>query len=66
MLLVFVYRSIKKVEDKYSGLKFSTITWVKGLTGAHGGNASYILSGLSELMDIFLVEYLKVNEEYCN
>ena len=56
----------KIVEDKYSGMQFYATTWTKGSTGTHGGNASYILSVLSELMDIFLVEYLKVNEEYCN
>lgn len=55
----------KTVIDEASGLRNSASTWGRGITGAHGGNASFILSGVSELMDEFLVEYLRVNEEAC-
>ena len=40
-------------------------TWSLGLTGTHGRDASYILSTVSELMDLFLLEFLRVNDEAC-
>ena len=40
-------------------------TWNAGKTGTHGRNPGFIISGLSELMDKFLVEYLRVNEAAC-
>ena len=54
----------KIVEDKFSQIQQFATTWSRGFTGR--GGASFILSSLSKLMDIFLVEYLTVNEEYCN
>ena len=33
--------------------------------GAHGQNANFIVSSLSELLDKFLAEYLRVNEAAC-
>ena len=41
------------------------VTWMSGRVGTHGGNAGYFLSGVSEHMDEFLVDYLRVNEEAC-
>ena len=41
-------------------------TWNTGSTGTHGGDAGYILSSLSEDLDQFLVEYLRVNESACS
>ena len=61
--ILFMYR--KEVLDLASGLTGGTITWWTGTTGAHGRDASYILSAVSELMDEFLIEYLRVNEEAC-
>ncbi len=40
-------------------------TWDTGSAGTHGGNAGYIRSWVSGHMDTFLLEYLRVNEEYC-
>ena len=55
----------KMVIDEASGLRGLAATWSRGLIGTHGRDASYILSSVSELMDLFLVEYLRVNEEAC-
>ena len=54
----------KLVEDPYSINLFPATTWRIGGTGT--GDAAWILSHLSQMMDEFLVEYLKVNEEYCD
>ena len=41
-------------------------TWNTGAAGMHGGSgASFILQGVSEHMDLFVVEYLRVNEPAC-
>ena len=56
----------KIVYDPLSGLNFSAPTWDSSITGTHGGSrANFILSSVSELMDKFLVEFLRVNEESC-
>lgn len=42
-------------------------TWLGGsVLGTHGGDASYIVSSLSQHLDQFLTEHLRVNEEACN
>lgn len=41
-------------------------SWEIGSTGIHGGSANFILSGLSQKVDEFLVEYFRVNEKACN
>ena len=38
---------------------------LRGSTGTHGGDAGFILSAVSQHLDKFLVEYLRVNEENC-
>ena len=55
----------KLVYDLSSGTPFLAATWHTGATGTHGGNAGYILSGVSEAMDRFLVAFLRVNETAC-
>ena len=55
----------KTVYDPLSGLSFSTPTWNSGATATHGRQSDYILSTLSRNLDLFLVEYLRVNEEAC-
>ena len=40
-------------------------TWDHGATGTHRRNSSYILSGLSRLIDTFIDEYLRVNRDAC-
>ncbi len=46
---------------------FGTVSsWRRIATGMHGGNAGYILQGLSEYLDRFILGYLRVNtEEAC-
>ncbi len=41
------------------------VTSGTSITDTHGRDASYILSGVSELTDDFLLKYLRVNEEAC-
>ena len=41
------------------------MTWDLGATGTHGGDAGYVLQTLSEFVDTFVVEYLRVNEAAC-
>ena len=40
-------------------------TWRIGTYGTHGGDAGYILQALSEKLDKFILEYLRVNESAC-
>ena len=56
----------KRVQDLASEKIQRTPTWKTGSFGTHGENAGFVLSNLSQHMDNFLVEYLKVNEEYCD
>ena len=55
----------KRVSDSLSGESFLAGTWNSGVTGTHGRDADYILQGLSEWLDRFVLEYLRVNEAAC-
>ena len=55
----------KWVFDLASGESIWAPTWISGGAGTHGGRAAYILSSVSQHLDEFLVEYLRVNEEHC-
>ena len=55
----------KPVFDSRSGLSKSAITWDRASAGTHGRDASFIISALSEHIDAFIVEYLRVNEQEC-
>ena len=52
-------------DPSFPELYGSATTWSRGSTGTHGGRADSILSSLSELLDIFLVDYFRVNEKAC-
>jgi len=54
----------KMVFDPISGMEGVGTTWDKGITG-QGRNADYILSTVSLLTDMFIDEYLRVNEPHC-
>lgn len=41
-------------------------TWETGSTGTHGKDAQYILGSLSQHLDSFLVDFLRVNEPACD
>ena len=54
----------KPVYDAASNRHDFAWTWQKINFGTHGGQ-EYILSVVSEFMDEFLAEFLRVNEEAC-
>lgn len=54
----------KSVTDEFGNLG-SAQSWHTGVTGTHGGDAGYIVSGLSLQLDGFRAAYLRVNEESC-
>lgn len=55
----------KDVYDPLSGNTGRATTWNTGGAGTHGGDANYIVSLVSQYMDKFLVEFLRVNEKAC-
>jgi len=55
----------KRLYDPVSGEDGTSTTWDVRVFGTHGGDGGYILQALSESMDKFLLEYLRVNEEAC-
>ena len=52
-------------DDSVSKTRGLATTWSRTTTGTHGGNANYILSNVSILTDIFIDEYLRVNQDAC-
>ena len=54
----------KEVYDVF-GRTGAAATWSRRGSGTHGRDSSYIVAGLSELLDVFLSAYLRVNEEAC-
>ena len=57
---------IKGVCDPASAECFGASTWERRTTGTHGNDAGSIRSSVSEKMDIFILEYMRVNEEACS
>lgn len=60
---------IKWVEDSVSGVSRPARTWERLSTGTHrrdASYASYILSAVSQKMDEFIDEYLRVNRNACD
>ena len=55
----------KWLRDNMTGLERGSFTWDSLNYGTHGGNAGFIMQGLSESLDGFILEYLRVNEGYC-
>ena len=55
----------KRLHDSMSDLTVITDTWKKTNLGTHGGDAGFILQGVSERLDEFILEYLRVNEAAC-
>ena len=53
------------VRNVAAGESWYAPTWRDGSTGTHGGDAGYILQAVSEHVDRFIVEYLRVNESAC-
>ena len=61
--LQFLHEPLTPLE--LSGDFGSASTWQDRITGTHGGDGGYILQGVSEQLDRFVLEYLRVNEEAC-
>ena len=55
----------KWLRDDMSGLERGSYTWENLGFGTHGRDAGFIMQGLSEDLDGFILEYLRVNEGYC-
>ena len=55
----------KLVFDPLSAEAMYAATWDTRGTGTHSGNSGYILSVISQDLDEFLVEFLRVNEAAC-
>ncbi len=55
----------KSVFDPLSGLSGVASTWSSGGTGTHGRDSGFILSQVSQHLDRFLAEFLRVNEAAC-
>lgn len=55
----------KPVYDYASESLGPATTWDRAFFGTHGRDPSYIRESLSQLMDIFLDGYLRVNEDAC-
>ena len=56
----------KRVQDNFSNVYGFTPTWNTGSMGTHGFSSGYIISSVSEHVDQFITEFLKVNEKACN
>lgn len=41
-------------------------TWDSGTVGTHGQDANYVIEAARKYVDIFILQYLRANEEYCN
>ena len=56
----------KRLKDWiFSGITRHGITWQANSTGTHGNNANFILQSVSQHIDKFLDEYLRVNADAC-
>lgn len=57
------YKPVKGIFDE---LFYLAPTWETGQVGIHGQNPSFILAGISKAVDLFIDEYLRVNESDCS
>ena len=55
----------KTLRDLASNELGQARTWNTGSYGTHSGDAGYILQSVSEHLDQFMLEYLRVNEAAC-
>ena len=55
----------KWFHDSETDYRWTAITWRASITGTHGQDAGYVRTAVSELIDEFLADYLRVNEEAC-
>ncbi len=55
----------KRLRDVVSDRNGFAATWDTGSYGTHGGDAGHIMQSVSERLDRFVLEYLRVNETAC-
>ena len=55
----------KRVYDPVSDVSATTKTSTESIFGTHFGDGDFVLQGLSEQIDKFVLEYLRVNEAAC-
>ena len=56
---------MKMLSDPMTGATLLSETWTTGGLGTHGDDAGYIMQSLSESLDRFVLEYLRVNGDSC-
>ena len=54
------------VTDPVNNSNGRATTWDTGSAGTYGGDAGFIIQGLSSHLDEFLANYLRVNDSACN
>lgn len=57
---------VKRVRDSITGSEGGAITSHELRFGTHGGGAGFIMQVLSEELDEFILEYLRINEAWCS
>lgn len=57
---------LKAIYDPRSSEPGSSSAWIRSTEGAHFGEAGLILDALAELIDAFLVEFIRANEHACD
>ena len=55
----------KYLRDDVLDWTWYATTWETGVLGIHTGDAGYIMQVVSEKLDLFILEYLRVNETAC-
>lgn len=56
---------MKTVNDVASGISDSAVMWRSGWHGTHANNPELILNKISDLVDKFIAEYLRINKDAC-
>ena len=66
-LAVFIEVEFEKgrLADPASGLEGLAQTWRHQRLGTHGEDGSFVMQHVSELVDEFILAYLRVNEDAC-
>lgn len=55
----------KPVKDSFTQRVSTAETWDSSSTGTHGRDAGFILQSISQHIDKFIDDYLRVNADYC-
>ena len=56
---------IKRMKDEETGLHLDATGWLKDAFGAHQGERAVVLFHISQALDKFIDEYLRVNDTEC-